>query len=111
MGPRAAAKTSFKLVWRCQQLLCGLLANGHLSRVSCQSRLSANDKGDIDLVPEAVHKSPGIYLIAKEIPGKPQLGTVDEYCATTHCLKRGPLSPNEVGIIAQHVRKGEGRKK
>ena len=30
-------------------------------------------------------------------------------CATNHQLKWGPFPPNEVGRIAQHVRKGEGR--
>ena len=34
----------------------------------------------------------------------------DENCATSHRLKWGPLSPNEVGRVAQHVWKGEGRK-
>ena len=36
----AAAKKSFKLVWRCHQLLSGFLAKGHLPRVSRQSRWS-----------------------------------------------------------------------
>ena len=29
---------------------------------------------------------------------------------TSHCHKWGPFPPNEVGRIAQHVRKGEIRK-
>ena len=40
--------------------------NGHLPRVSRQSRLSANDKGDYKVKPEAVYRSPGIYLMAEE---------------------------------------------
>ena len=44
------------------QLLSGFLANGHLARVS---RLSANDKIDNEMVPGAVHRSPGIYLTAR----------------------------------------------
>ena len=36
--------------------------------------------------------------------------TVDEGCATSHRLKWDLLSTNEVGRIAQHVKKGEGRK-
>ena len=48
-----------------------LLANGHLPRVS---RQSANDKGDNEMIPEAVHRSHGIYHIAEESPRKPQLG-------------------------------------
>ena len=31
-------------------------------------------------------------------------------CSTSHRLKWGPFPPNEVGRIAQHVRKGEGKK-
>ena len=32
------------------------------------SRLSANNKGDNEVVTEAVHKSPGIYFTAEENP-------------------------------------------
>ena len=34
----------------------------------------ANDKGDNEMIPGAVHRSPGICLTAEENPGKPQLG-------------------------------------
>jgi hypothetical protein len=44
-------KKSFNLVWQCLQLLSRFLAKGHLPRVSRQSRLSANDKGDSDMIP------------------------------------------------------------
>ena len=33
-----------------------------------------NDKCDNELIPGAVHRSPGIYLEAEEKPEKPQLG-------------------------------------
>ena len=33
-----------------------------------------NDKGDNEMIPRAVHRSPGICLTAEENPGKPQLG-------------------------------------
>ena len=46
----------------------------HLSRVSRQPRLSANDKGDNAVKPGNVHRSPRIYLLVEENPGKPQLG-------------------------------------
>ena len=36
----AAAKKSFKLVWRCHQFLSGFLAKGHLPRVPRQSHRS-----------------------------------------------------------------------
>ena len=34
----------------------------------------ANDKGDIEMILGAVHRSPGICLTAEETPRKPQLG-------------------------------------
>ena len=43
-------------------------------RVSLQSRLSGNDKGENEMIPGAVHRSPGIYFSSEENPGKPQLG-------------------------------------
>ena len=33
-----------------------------------------NDKGDNEMIREAAHRSPGIYLTAEENPRKPQLG-------------------------------------
>ena len=48
-GAMGCSQKSFKLVWRCHQLLSGFLAKGHLSRVSCQSRFLANDKGDYEI--------------------------------------------------------------
>jgi hypothetical protein len=51
----------------------GFLAKGHLPRMTRQSLLSANDKGDV-MIQETLHRSPGIYLAAEENPGKPQLG-------------------------------------
>ena len=44
-----------------------------LARDSLQSRLSLNDKGDKEMMPGAVHRSPDIYLTTEEIPGNPQL--------------------------------------
>ena len=42
-----------------------VLTNGHLPRVSRQSRLSANEKGD-EILSGSVHRSPVIYLEAEE---------------------------------------------
>ena len=67
-------KNSFKLVWRCHQLLSGFLPNDHLPRVSWQSPLSANDKGDNEVKPGAMHRSPRVYLTTEGNPGKPQPG-------------------------------------
>ena len=57
-----------------------------------------------------MHRSLGIYLTAEENPGKLQQETVDESCATSYRLKWGSLLPHEVSMVAQQVRKGEGRK-
>jgi hypothetical protein len=59
---------SFKLEWRCHQLLSRSQTKGHLPRVSRQSRPSTNDKGDNEMISGAVHRSPGIYLTAEETP-------------------------------------------
>ena len=48
MEPWATAKKSFKFVWPCHQVLSGSLSKNHLTRVS---RLSANDKGDNEMIP------------------------------------------------------------
>ena len=61
---------TFKLVWRCYQLLSGFLVNGHLLRVPCQSGLLANDKDVNEMIPGAVYTSPGIYIAAEESLGK-----------------------------------------
>ena len=41
----------------------------------CRSvMLVANDKGDSEMIPGAVHRSPGICRTAEEYPAKPQVG-------------------------------------
>ena len=56
-----------------------------------------------------MHKFPGICLSADANPGKPQLGDrLMKLCDQSMPQMRS-LS-NEVGRIAQHVRKEEGRK-
>ena len=54
-----------------------VLANDHLPQVSRYSRLSANDKGDNEMTPGTMHRSPGVYLRAEENPGKPHLGDLE----------------------------------
>jgi hypothetical protein len=93
-------------LWRCHQFMSGFLTKGHLSRVSSQSRLSANDKGDNEMMPRAVHRSPDTYLKGEQNKGEHLLGGY----TTRHRLKWGFLPPNEVGRIAQNVTKGKGRK-
>ena len=61
-------------MWQCHQLLSGFIANGHLPRVSWQSRLSANDMGDNEVKPGAVLRFPVMYITAEGNPEKPLLG-------------------------------------
>ena len=58
----------------------------------------ANDKGNNEMIPGAVYRSPDNCLTAEENPGKPQLG--DQLLP-----QWGPLRPNEFSRIAQQVRK------
>ena len=67
-GAIGCSPKDFKLVWWCHQPLSRFLANYHLPQVS------ANDKGDNEMIPGTVHRSPGICLRAEENPGKRQLG-------------------------------------
>ena len=62
---------SFKIVMRCHQFPSEFLTKGHLSQMSHRS---ANDKGDNEMIPAAVHRSPDTCLADEENSGKPQLG-------------------------------------
>ena len=67
----------------------------------------ANDKGVNEMIPEAVHISPGICLKAEENPEKPRLGDhLMKGLCDQSSPQRGHFPPNQVGRIAQHVRKG-----
>ena len=87
------------------QLLPGFLAKDHLFRTSFQLRLSANDKGNKEVILEAVHRSLGIYPTTEKNPGNLQLGG----CATCHRLKWGPLPQNDFDRIVRNVGEGDGR--
>ena len=54
-GAKNCSQESFKLVWRCHQVLLGFLANGHLP----QSHLSLM-MSDNEMAPGAIHIPPGI---------------------------------------------------
>ena len=71
----------------------------------------ANDMDDNEMIPGAVHRSPGICLTVEKNPGKRQLGDrlMKELC-DLYRLKWGPFPPNEIGRIAQLVKEGDGRK-
>jgi len=62
------------------------------------------------MILRAVHRSPGICLTAEENPRKPQLGDHQMKGLCDQSIPQMGSHPNEVGRIAQHVRKGEGRK-
>ena len=70
----AAAEISLKLVYRYYQLVYRFLAKGRLFLVSRQSHLSAIYKDDNQMIPEVVHRSPGIYIRADENPEISHLG-------------------------------------
>ena len=53
------------------------------------------------MIPGALHRSPGIYFMAEETPGKLELGDRLMKCVTNHRLKWGPFPRNEVGRLAQ----------
>ena len=105
----------FKLVWWCHQLLSELLAKGHLSRVlrqSCRSLM----KRVITLMKRVIMKLSGglctdLLAFALKLRRTPENSARrPSDWTTSRRLKWGPFLPNEVGRIAQHVRKGEGRK-
>ena len=72
-----------------------------LPRVSRQLAYKSDD-----MIPGNVHRSPGIYLAAKENPVKPQLGNTVEGCVIRRRLKWGHLPRNDVGKIVEHVMEG-----
>ena len=64
-------------------------------------------KCDNKMIPEAVDRSPGIFLTAE---GNLSYEIVWwRGCKTIHLHKLRTLSPNEVSRVTQHVGKGEGR--
>ena len=72
--------------------------------------LVANVKGDNEIIPGAVHRSPGICFTAGENPRNPQLGDCLMMRLCDQSLPQmGSLPPYKVSRIAEHVRKGEGR--
>ena len=62
--------------------------------------LSANYKGDNEIIPGAVHRS--ILQLRKTSARRPSMEAVRPVIASC-----GPLPPNEVGRIAQHIRQEE----
>ena len=96
---------SFKLVWRCHQLL-----SDSYPKITSVT-LVTNDKNDYEMIPGAAYRSSGICLTAEENTGKkPQLGDSLGY-ATSHRLKWGLFLPNEaVGLHSTSGREKKGKK-
>ena len=111
MEPYALVKKSFKLVWRCYQLLSRFLAKARLPRVSRHSRSVVNNKGDNEMIPEAVHRSPGICLTAEENPRKPRKPS-DEGAVRPVISSNGVLffQMRSVGSHSTSGREKEGNK-
>ena len=68
----------------------------------------SNDKGDNEIIPGAVHRSLAFDL---QLRKRLENLTYVTFDATSYRLKWGPLPPNEIGRIAQHVRRKKERTK
>ena len=110
-GAMGCGQESFKLVWRCHQLLSVFLVTGLLPRVSRQSHLSISDESFNEVVPGALHISLGICLTAEENPEKPQLGDRMMKTVRPVIVWNGVPYLQMRSVGSQHVRKGEGGKK
>ena len=73
---------------------------------------SVADKGDNEMIPGTVHRSPGIYLTAEKNPGNHSYETVRlRGCATSHRLKWDPfLQMRLIGSHSTSGREKEGKK-
>ena len=94
------------------QLLSRFLANGQFLRVSRQSLLSANDKGDYEMIPRAVHISPDIYLTNEEkpwrtLPKRPWIKAVRSFIASNGIPYIKMMS---VGYNSMRGRERKGKK-
>ena len=107
-GAMGCDQKCFKIAWRFHQLLSRFLVKGHLPRLSSQLRLSANDNGDNEMMPGAVHELLAFTVWLRKTSAK---RPSDEGCANSHRLKWSPLPPNDVGSISERAREGEGRKR
>ena len=82
------------------------LAKGHLPRGLRQSRLSANDKGDNETIPEGVHRSPDITLFTSTV--RPSMKAVRTVIASN----RVPyIQMRSVGSHSTSGMEKEGKKK
>ena len=81
-----------------------------MPRESCQSRLLANDKGDNEMILGTVYDFLAFTLRLRKPWKTSARRSSDEGFATSDHHKWDRLTPDDVGRIVQHVKKGEGRK-
>ena len=63
------------------------------------------------MIPGTGHRSPGIYIqLRKTLKTSARIPS-DESCVTSHRFKWVPFLLDEVGSIAEHVRREEGGEK
>ena len=68
----------------------------------------ANDKGDNEMIPGAVQRSPGICLTAEENPGNPQLGYRLKGLCDQLSPQMGSLQVRSAGSHSTSGREKEG---
>ena len=98
-GAMGWSKNSFKQAWQCHHYLFWFLTNGPECQV-CQPMIRVIIKWYQGLCTDLLAFT---LRLSEECPRKSQLGD-------HHHLKWGPLPPNYIGRIAEHVRDGEGKK-
>ena len=87
-----------------------ITSSPHTIRVSRQSLLSANDKGDNEMVRGLCTDLLAFTLKLRKTRENLSQETIDEGCATSYHVKWSSLLQNEIGRIAQHVSNRNGRK-
>ena len=70
--------------------------------------MSANDKGDNEMIPRPVHRSHGMYLTTEENPGKLQLGDLYKGRETSHRSNTIPYL--QMKLVGTSGREKEGKK-
>ena len=108
-GDMGYSQKRFMLMCRWHQHLSEFLAKGHLPQVSRQSRRSLMIRVIMKWSRQLCTDLLAFALHLRKTLRKSQLGDrlMKGMCDQS---SPGPFPPNEVGMIAQHVRKGEVRK-
>ena len=77
------SQKSFKLVWRCHQLLSGFLVKSFPPSVTSVTLLF-NDKGESEMIPGAVHSNKKVTIPISKFVVRP----IDEIPAFVHVSQR-----------------------